>query len=285
MTDKTGIQALITAAAGTVLILSAVLYPFLYFQKNRADTGAGEISGLTVTGIISINGSAESSEVLGNGEPPQELKQELPEREEASRESAVTESNQENHEKTFEETLPKQTSVRTVKKNPKTAKSTGNPHRISERTPKAEKKTAARNAENSQNKNSDSEKHEGVRNAAAGVGEPDKEGSTGSAESKASPDRDVYGKAYGMLVNRARQLHTYPYQARKRGIEGKGLLTVTINVKGIVTGYSLNRSTGSTILDRAMDNVGEKLKGFDTGIRGWELKVNIPLVYRLRNDA
>lgn len=310
MTDRTGQYATLTASAGTVFILLLVLYLFVGEETPKGASGGGEMTGITVTGIIAAPGTASGSpDVL-----PEKKISEAPESEttdsasaeslqNSDREAENTAVNRTDTDKSSESDVPVITdkgtkSAVSVKNNaerlPKphstvtgktdiTTKSekTSNHQREKPRRTQTGENTATATVNNSSLSNGAAAARtdgSGTKTASSGVEHDGQDSHSGAADS------ENYQKAYGALLARARELHSYPYQARRRGIEGRGILRVTINSQGQVTKTVIIKGTGSKVLDRAMEELGEKLTGFDTGIRGLNLQVNIPLVYKLTGN-
>jgi TonB family protein len=64
----------------------------------------------------------------------------------------------------------------------------------------------------------------------------------------------------------------YPYEARRRGITGRGVAVVTVDPKtGLVTGCKMLPSTGSPILDNAASSA----------FRQWQFKPGIVSAVRI----
>jgi TonB family protein len=64
----------------------------------------------------------------------------------------------------------------------------------------------------------------------------------------------------------------YPYEARSRSITGSGVVVMTIDVSGSVTGASMAKSTGSPILDNAASSAFRQWR-FAPGTTQWELRM------------
>ena len=106
---------------------------------------------------------------------------------------------------------------------------------------------------------------------------------SGSTGTPSNEQFDKRNKAYGILLSHARRLHVYPGSAVRRGIEGSGRILVVIDTSGRVAGYSVSRSTGNHILDESMKKTGSGLIGINTGITGENIRVEIPLSFRLHH--
>ena len=312
MTDRTGRYATLTASAGTVFILLLVLYLFAGVETAKNPAGGGEMTGITVTGIIPARGSSSGSpDVLSEKKISDALAS-------SATDSASAESLTNSAGKP-ESTNANRTDIRKSKESPVpviTDKKTENPVSAEDKAARSQKThsavtantdTSAKSEKTPNHKRKNSHQAQTGKNTAsapatvsnssspekAAVARENGSGTESSAQGTehdghyspgSSAGSDNYQKAYGALLARTRELHSYPYQARKRGIEGRGILRVTINSNGMVTETAIMKDTGSHVLDRAMDELGEKLTGFDTGIRGLSLQVDIPLVYKLTGN-
>ena len=284
MTNRTVFQSVITAFSGTVILTVAVI-ALLLNHLNHSEMNTGDPSGLIITEIISLNGgsgrSVNPDAVSGSdihSEPPasETVKESTPNHTSAEKHTADVSDKAAAVKKT-------ETENRTATKKTRHQQKTRRQESVSKKT--ASDKSAAEHNSTSpakiNNQTGSSTGTSGEKGKSIEASDSGASSSSTSGTAKNTAEANHYNKAYGILVNRARQLHTYPYQAVKRGIEGRGLLTVTINRKGLVVASKLAKSSNSPILDKAMISLGEKLIGFDTGITGMDLMVNIPLVYRL----
>ena len=74
----------------------------------------------------------------------------------------------------------------------------------------------------------------------------------------------------------------YPRNARRAGIEGSVALRVIIGSEGRVSGFTLERSCGKSVLDDAARELGNSLVGLDIpAARGHSMTVTIPVQYAL----
>ncbi|WP_291439725.1 TonB family protein [Desulfovibrio sp.] len=88
--------------------------------------------------------------------------------------------------------------------------------------------------------------------------------------------------ALSKIVNAVERYKNYPKQARRIGAEGLAILQVSVDAQGRVTVSSLHKSSGQASLDSATRELGEKLAGLDTGVRGAAFSVRVPVEYKLR---
>ncbi|CAK7054711.1 MAG: hypothetical protein DESF_02314 [Desulfovibrio sp.] len=88
--------------------------------------------------------------------------------------------------------------------------------------------------------------------------------------------------ALSKIVNAVERYKNYPKQARRIGAEGLAMLLVSVDAQGRVTVSSLQKSSGQASLDSATRELGEKLAGLDTGVRGAAFSVCVPVEYKLK---
>ncbi len=88
--------------------------------------------------------------------------------------------------------------------------------------------------------------------------------------------------ALSKIVNAVEKYKSYPRQARRIGAEGLSILLVSVDAQGRVTVSSLHKSSGQASLDSATRELGEKLAGLDTGVRGAAFSVRVPVEYKLK---
>lgn len=107
--------------------------------------------------------------------------------------------------------------------------------------------------------------------------------SQGSAKalSSAASTASVYKNAFSSLVSRVSSLKEYPSRARRQGIEGKCVINFKVNTNGVVTGAAVTQKSGQVVLDSACKRLGTKLIGFNTGAKGGDFNVKVPVNYRL----
>ena len=107
--------------------------------------------------------------------------------------------------------------------------------------------------------------------------------SQGSAKapSSAASTASVYKNAFSSLVSRVSSLKEYPSRARRQGIEGKCVINFKVNSNGVVTGAAVTQKSGQVVLDSACKRLGTKLIGFNTGAKGGDFNVKVPVNYRL----
>ncbi len=98
-----------------------------------------------------------------------------------------------------------------------------------------------------------------------------------SAESGGAASPSVLHKLLGAIE----QYKNYPKHARRTGAEGTAILLVQVGNDGKVTGSSLHRGSGHGVLDSATEQLGTRLAGLDTGVRGSSFSVRVPVEYSL----
>lgn len=92
----------------------------------------------------------------------------------------------------------------------------------------------------------------------------------------------AHNMALSKIVNAVERYKNYPKQARRIGAEGLAILQVSVDAQGRVTVSSLHKSSGQASLDSATRELGEKLAGLDTGVRGAAFSVRVPVEYKLK---
>ena len=97
------------------------------------------------------------------------------------------------------------------------------------------------------------------------------------AESGGAASPSVLHKLLGAIE----QYKNYPKHARRTGAEGTAILLVQVGNDGKVTGSSLHRGSGHGVLDSATEQLGTRLAGLDTGVRGSSFCVRVPVEYSL----
>lgn len=105
--------------------------------------------------------------------------------------------------------------------------------------------------------------------------------STGSTANGSTAAQDK-NKALAVLVQAIESRKKYPKQARRTGAQGTVLLLVRVGSDGRVAGWAVEQASGQVLLDSATRQLGEKLVGLDTGVRGGEFSVLVPVRYALR---
>ena len=101
------------------------------------------------------------------------------------------------------------------------------------------------------------------------------------AQSSAASTASVYKNAFSSLLARVSSLKEYPSRARRQGIEGKCVINFKVNSNGVVTGAAVTQKSGQVVLDSACKRLGTKLIGFNTGAKGGDFNVKVPVNYRL----
>lgn len=113
----------------------------------------------------------------------------------------------------------------------------------------------------------------------------------GAADGKGTAGQGKYGGESGgaaspsvlhKLLGAIEQYKNYPKHARRTGAEGTVILLVQVGNDGRVTGSSLHRGSGYGVLDSATEQLGARLAGLDTGVRGNSFAVRVPVEYSLR---
>jgi len=76
---------------------------------------------------------------------------------------------------------------------------------------------------------------------------------------------------------------TYPDEARRRGDEGRATVRFTVNKEGRVLDFQLLSSTGSAILDRAVERLlrGARLPPFPAEMDQGQVTVTLQIRYAL----
>lgn len=97
------------------------------------------------------------------------------------------------------------------------------------------------------------------------------------AESGGAASPSVLHKLLGAIE----QYKNYPKHARRTGAEGTAILLVQVGNDGKVTGSSLHKGSGHGVLDSATEQLGTRLAGLDTGVRGSSFSVRVPVEYSL----
>ncbi|WP_303960974.1 TonB family protein [Succinatimonas hippei] len=101
------------------------------------------------------------------------------------------------------------------------------------------------------------------------------------AQSSAANTASAYKNAFSSLLARVSSLKEYPSRARRQGIEGKCVINFKVNTNGVVTGAAVTQKSGQVVLDSACKRLGTKLIGFNTGAKGGDFNVKVPVNYRL----
>ena len=112
----------------------------------------------------------------------------------------------------------------------------------------------------------------------------------GVADGKGAAGHGKYGAESGgaaspsvlhKLLGAIEQYKNYPKHARRTGAEGTAILLVQVGNDGKVTGSSLHKGSGHGVLDSATEQLGTRLAGLDTGVRGSSFSVRVPVEYSL----
>ncbi|WP_019001997.1 TonB family protein [Succinimonas amylolytica] len=89
-------------------------------------------------------------------------------------------------------------------------------------------------------------------------------------------------KGAALIRKEAERLRKYPPRALRNGIQGSGALLARVNSRGVVYSAMVVRNTGNRFLDQALENLAEKITGFDTGIPGEAYEVEVPVRYLIK---
>jgi protein TonB len=101
---------------------------------------------------------------------------------------------------------------------------------------------------------------------------------SGSANASPGERNDILAA----LIREVEANKRYPRNARRAGIEGRVALRVVISPDGRVSGCTLARVCGKSVLDDAARELGETLVGLDIpAARGRSMTVTIPVQYSL----
>ena len=107
-------------------------------------------------------------------------------------------------------------------------------------------------------------------------------GSPPQTPSRSLSSEGSHLKGAAMIRKEAERLRKYPPRALRNGIQGSGALMARVNVRGVVYSAMVIRNTGNRFLDQALENLAEKITGFDTGIPGEAYEVEIPVRYLIK---
>ena len=119
----------------------------------------------------------------------------------------------------------------------------------------------------------------GVEAQARGVA--DGKGTAGHGKNGAESGGAASPSVLHKLLGAIEQYKNYPKHARRTGAEGTAILLVQVGNDGKVTGSSLHRGSGHGVLDSATEQLGTRLAGLDTGVRGSSFSVRVPVEYSL----
>lgn len=101
-----------------------------------------------------------------------------------------------------------------------------------------------------------------------------------AADTAAVEQQASYDRALAVLLREVRARKSYPPRARQQGVQGSCVIRFTVNAAGVVTGSSLQKSSGSSLLDSACRRTGEAIVGCATGASR-AVNVNVPLQFKL----
>ncbi len=83
------------------------------------------------------------------------------------------------------------------------------------------------------------------------------------------------------LLNAVNRYKQYPRMAKRANIEGVNFLAVTIKADGSVSSARLSKGSGNKLLDKASQNLINKLLGIKLSAPNKTVNVNIPIQYNL----
>lgn len=125
------------------------------------------------------------------------------------------------------------------------------------------------------------EANSGLGAEAQARGVADGKGTAGHGKNGAESGGAASPSVLHKLLGAIEQYKNYPKHARRTGAEGTAILLVQVGNDGKVTGSSLHRGSGHGVLDSATEQLGTRLAGLDTGVRGSSFSVRVPVEYSL----
>lgn len=114
------------------------------------------------------------------------------------------------------------------------------------------------------------------------LGNADGKGTAGQGNNGAEAGGASSPNVLHKLLGAIEQYKNYPKHARRIGAEGVAILLVQVGNDGKVSGSSLHKGSGHGVLDSATEQLGARLSGLDTGVRGSSFAVRVPVEYSLR---
>ncbi|MFO0753496.1 MAG: energy transducer TonB [Thermodesulfovibrionales bacterium] len=99
------------------------------------------------------------------------------------------------------------------------------------------------------------------------------------AEGRSAVKADTSGIAEG-IRGRIETLKSYPFTARRRGVEGTVIVSVKVNGAGDLIENRIQRSSGSPILDESALSLIKRVFPYKHSA-GVEIELDIPITYRL----
>lgn len=84
------------------------------------------------------------------------------------------------------------------------------------------------------------------------------------------------------IRSRIEALKSYPFAARRRGVEGTVVVFVKVNGTGDLIEHRIQRSSGSPLLDESALSLIKKVFPYTPGA-GREVELDIPITYRLKS--
>ncbi len=106
-------------------------------------------------------------------------------------------------------------------------------------------------------------------------------GSGGGAAMSSAAFTDYQAAVVQMLM----RYREYPDRAKRRGIEGQNMVRLVIQRDGTVSFFEMTSPSGSSILDRATQDMIERVKRFPPfpeDMARTEMNLTIPVIYDLR---
>lgn len=109
--------------------------------------------------------------------------------------------------------------------------------------------------------------------------------STSTLNSNANNDEEIIQDYLSDIVTLVNKHKSYPLIARKRGIVGRCIISITISKGGIITSGFLSKDCGNKILNKSAIEILSKIKFtkvIDDKKLTDDVKLNIPIVYELK---
>jgi protein TonB len=109
--------------------------------------------------------------------------------------------------------------------------------------------------------------------------------STLNSNANANNDEEIIQDYLSDIVTLVNKHKSYPLIARKRGIVGRCIISITISKGGIITSGFLSKDCGNKILNKSAIEILSKIKFtkvIDDKKLTDDVKINIPIVYELK---
>lgn len=109
--------------------------------------------------------------------------------------------------------------------------------------------------------------------------------SNANANANANNDEEIIQDYLSDIVTLVNKHKSYPLIARKRGIVGRCIVSITISKDGIITSGFLSKDCGNKILNKSAIEILSKIKFtkvIDNKKLNNDVKINIPIVYELK---